>query len=267
MACTIGILGANGRMGHELVTAVCKDNQALLSAALVRKGHPLDGKKLTVASPLCTDITYQNDVSLAFQNADVIIDFTLPTATDGFLEMARDTQTPLVIGTTGLTQETHAIMEKVARIVPIVYGTNMSLGINVLNALVEKTAALLGEDFDIEILEMHHRHKKDAPSGTALTLGDFAARGRGVPLESVACFDRHGDAQKERALGEIGFATLRGGGVVCDHSVLFASDDDVLTLSHRALKRSIFAKGAVLAAKWVASQRPGLYSMRDVLGL
>tara|TARA_R110002095_G_scaffold171206_4_gene148772 strand:- start:1737 stop:2540 length:804 start_codon:yes stop_codon:yes gene_type:complete len=267
MVCHIGVLGANGRMGQELIKAICEDNQTLLKSALVRQGHDLDGKNLGILTPLCADLTYESDVSKAFEKSDVILDFTLPKATGAFLEKALERQTPLVIGTTGLSPEDHVLMEKVARTVPVVYGTNMSLGITVLNALVEQTATFLGEDFDIEILEMHHRHKKDAPSGTALTLGDFAARGRGVPFESVASFERHGEAQQARKKGDIGFATLQGGGVAGDHSVLFASEDEVLTLSHRALNRSVFAKGAVRAAKWVVTQEPGLYNMRNVLGL
>ena len=267
MVCHIGVLGANGRMGQELVRLICEDNQTLLSSALVRPGHDLEGKSLGMLMPLYSSAIYQSDLSLAFQKADVMIDFTLPTATATFLEKAIEMQTPLVIGTTGLSREDHELMENLARSVPVVYDTNMSLGITVLNALVEKTAALLENNFDIEILEMHHRDKKDAPSGTALTLGDFAARGRGVPFESVASFDRHGDKQKKRKAGEIGFATLRGGGVAGDHSALFASPEEMITLSHRALKRAVFAMGAVRAAKWVVTQEPGIYNMRNVLGV
>ncbi|NCP62089.1 MAG: 4-hydroxy-tetrahydrodipicolinate reductase [Alphaproteobacteria bacterium] len=267
MVCHIGVLGANGRMGQELMKVICEDNETLLSSALVRQGHDLEGKPLGLKNPLYGSALYQSDLSSAFQKADVMIDFTLPTATTGFLGKALEMQTPLVIGTTGLAREDHLLMEILARAVPVVYDTNMSLGITVLNALVEKTAALLGEDFDIEILEMHHRHKKDAPSGTALTLGDFAARGRGVPFDSVASFDCRGEKQTERKPGEIGFAVLRGGGVIGDHSALFTSQEEMLTLSHRALKRAVFAGGAVRAAKWVVTQEPGLYNMRNVLGL
>lgn len=267
MVCHIGVLGANGRMGQELVRIICEDNQTLLSSALVRPGHDLEGKSLGMLSPLYASAIYQSDLSLAFQKADVMIDFTLPTATAAFLKKALEMQTPLVIGTTGLTREDHSLMETISHTVPVVYDTNMSLGITVLNALVEKTAALLQDDFDIEILEMHHRHKKDAPSGTALTLGDFAARGRRVPLDSVASFDRHGKNQKERKTGEICFSSLRGGGVAGDHSALFASQEEMITLSHRALKRAVFAMGAVRAAKWVVTQEPGIYNMRNVLGV
>lgn len=267
MVCHIGVLGANGRMGQELVRIICEDKQTLLSSALVRPGHDLDGKSLGMRSPLYSSAVYESDLPLAFQKADVMIDFTLPTATAAFLGKARDRRTPLVIGTTGLRREDHELMADLARFVPVVYDTNMSLGITVLNALVEKTATLLAEDFDIEILEMHHRDKKDAPSGTALTLGDFAARGRGVPFDSVASFEGDGKKQKDRKAGDIGFATLRGGGVAGDHSALFASPEEMITLSHRALKRSVFAIGAVRAAKWAVTQEPGLYNMRNVLGI
>lgn len=255
----IGVLGASGRMGQTLVGAVLADNESVLRAATVRAGHELEGTKVR-----SRDLHYSANLGEAFQKCDVLIDFTLPPATALFLKEAIAAKTPLVIGTTGLSAAEHERMEELAHLVPVVYGTNMSLGINLLNALVEKAAHALGEEFDIEIQEMHHRHKKDLPSGTALTLGDYAARGRGVDLVDVKCV-RH--EQGERVPGQIGFSALRGGGVFGDHDVVMASDEEMITLSHRALTRSVFAKGALRAAKWVVTQPPGLYGMKDVLGL
>ena len=255
----IGILGASGRMGQTLVESVIADEGAVLRAATVRSGHGLEGTAVS-----SRDLQYSADLGEAFKCCDVMIDFTLPPATSLFMREAIAAKTPLIIGTTGLGAAEHALMEELARVVPVVYGTNMSLGVNLLNALVEKASKALGEDFDIEIQEMHHRHKKDLPSGTALTLGEYAARGRGVDLADVECV-RH--EQGERLPGQIGFSALRGGGIFGDHDVVMASDEEMVTLSHRALTRSVFAKGALRAAKWIVNQPPGLYSMGDVLGV
>ncbi len=255
----IGILGANGRMGKTLLEAVIADEGAILRAATVRSGNDLEGQPIP-----SQDICYETDLKTAFQHCDVMIDFTLPEATQSFLKAAISFKTPLVIGTTGLNTPEHHLMEELAHVVPVVYSTNMSLGITLLNALVENAARTLGEEFDIEILEMHHRHKKDLPSGTSLTLGEYAARGREVDIKNVQCSRHQHGARKP---GEIGFAALRGGGVFGDHDVILASDEEVITLSHRALTRSVFAKGALKAAKWIVTQPPGLYSMKDVLKL
>src|SRR3954462_11184788 len=198
--------------------------------------------------------------------ADVLVDFSAPDALDASLDQAIAASVPILVGTTGLQPEHHAKIERAAEQVAIIYAANTSLGINLLRHLVEETASRLGPDWDIEILEMHHRNKVDAPSGTALLLGQSAARGRDVPLNkhAVRSRDGHTGARKD---GDIGVATLRGGTVVGEHSVIFAGTGERITLSHSAEDRSIFAHGALTAARWGHGKKPGLYSMTDVLGL
>jgi 4-hydroxy-tetrahydrodipicolinate reductase len=197
---------------------------------------------------------------------DGIIDFTVPAATLALVELSAQARIVHVIGTTGIDATGEARIKAAARHARIVKSGNMSLGVNLLAAMVKRVAAALGEDFDIEIAEMHHRHKIDAPSGTALLLGKAAAEGRGITLEqrSVRSRDGHTGA---RPVGDIGFATLRGGSVVGDHTVMFAGPSERIELSHKAESRDIFARGAVRAALWAMDQKPGLYSMNDVLGL
>ena len=180
--------------------------------------------------------------------------------------LAAETGTALIPGTTGLSDEDQTKIADASKAVAIVQAANYSVGVNVLLGLAEQTAAMLGSEFDIEILEMHHRHKVDAPSGTALALGKAAAAGRGVDLDQVSDRVRDGHTG-ERTVGNIGFATLRGGMVVGDHSVIFASDDERIEITHKAADRGLFAKGAIRAAMWTEGKAPGLYSMRDVLGL
>ena len=204
------------------------------------------------------------DLAFATKHADAVIDFSRPEMTLSLLATLMKTPRPLVIGTTGFAPEQLQKIHDAAKSMPIVLAPNTSLGVNMLLGLVRETARILGEEFDIEIVEMHHRNKVDAPSGTALALGKAAAEGRQVALEKAAVYQRVGDTGK-REPGTIGFATLRGGDVVGEHTVMFANEGERVELSHIATNRNIFAKGALTAAEWVNGKKPGLYSMQDVL--
>lgn len=258
MGIRIGIIGAAGRMGHALAEAVAAEPQAVLAGAIERAGHPSVGQPILHGS----DVAIRDDAAAVAAGCDVLIDFSAPAALAASLALGK----PLVVGTTGLDASHHAAIDAAAQAQAVLQSANMSLGVNLLAALVRQAAARLGDDWDIEILEMHHRHKVDAPSGTALLLGEAAAHGRGVSLaeQSVRVRDGHTGPRPE---GAIGFATLRGGSVVGDHSVMLAGPGERVTLTHNAEDRAIFARGAVRAALWARDRKPGLYSMRDVLGL
>ncbi|NFV81681.1 4-hydroxy-tetrahydrodipicolinate reductase [Magnetospirillum aberrantis] len=257
----IGIVGCGGRMGQMLVKAVEAAQGAVLAGGTERPGSSLVGGTTgTTGAPV-----HDNAVAL-FAAADAVIDFTAPAATVAHAALAAETGTVLVVGTTGLSKEDEAMLVEAAKKVAVVYAPNFSVGVNLLMALTERAAAILGDDYDIEIVEMHHRRKVDAPSGTALGLGRAAAKGRAVELEQVWCKSRDGHTGA-RPKGEIGFATLRGGDVIGDHTVMFAAEEERVELTHKASTRAVFAKGAVRAALWAQGQKPGLYSMRDVLGL
>jgi 4-hydroxy-tetrahydrodipicolinate reductase len=263
----IGVVGAGGRMGRMLVQVITATDGARLAAASEASGAESLGKdagSLAGVDPL--GVTLSDDTASVFQTADVVIDFTVPVATAVHAELAAAHGTALVIGTTGLGAGEEAKVQSAAAETPVVWAPNMSLGVNLMFALTEQVARSLGDDWDIEIVEMHHKHKVDAPSGTALGLGEAAARGRGVELEQVSQRVRDGHTGARRA-GDIGFATLRGGNVVGDHSVIFATEGERIELTHKVGDRAIFARGAVRAALWTQGQKPGLYSMFDVLGL
>ena len=256
----IGIVGCSGRMGQMLVAAVQANPASVLSGGTERQGSSSIGQKLA------EDLVIGADPAHLFAASDAVIDFTSPAATRIHAELAAQHGTALIVGTTGLMAEDEALLQRTALTVPVVYAPNYSVGVTLLSILVERAAAALGEDFDIEIVEMHHRHKVDAPSGTALGLGRAAAKGRDVALDHVWCKARDGQTGA-RPKGEIGFATLRGGDVVGDHSVIFAGDGERVELTHKASNRSVFAVGAVRAALWTKDRQPGLYSMVDVLGV
>jgi len=219
---------------------------------------------LVGAKPVGVAVT--TDAKALFAASDAVIDFTVPTATKMHADLAAATGRALIIGTTGLGDDVRAAIAAATKKAVVVQAPNMSVGVNVLLALTEKLAATLGPEYDIDILEMHHRHKVDAPSGTALGLGEAAARGRNVALKDVARASREGQVGA-RPVGEIGFATLRGGDVVGDHTVVFAANGERIEVTHKASSREVFARGAVRAALWAKDRTPGLYSMRDVLGL
>jgi 4-hydroxy-tetrahydrodipicolinate reductase len=259
------VVGAAGRMGRMLVKTVAEIDGCRLVGAIEREGSPAlgqDAGSLAGTGPL--DVTVTDDPLPVFAQADGVLDFTAPAATTAFAALAA--RVVHVIGTTGLQEADFTRLEAAARHARIVQSGNMSLGVNLLAGLVRKVAATLGEDVDIEILEMHHRMKVDAPSGTALLLGEAAAEGRKVPLKERAVRSRDGHTGA-RNPGDIGFATLRGGSVVGDHTVIFAAQGERLELSHRAEDRTLFARGAVKAALWAFDKKPGYYTMADVLGL
>ena len=257
----IGILGALGRMGQAIAAEVIEAEGMEIVAVCDRPDHAQVGKPYPgTGAPL------SSGAAQVFSEADIVIDFTPPGATADHAELAAKLGKGLVVGTTGLSAEDEAALDKAAAVTAIMQAGNYSLGVNLLMALVRDAASRLGPDWDIDILEMHHRHKVDAPSGTALMLGDAAAAGRGVDLGDVRTPAREG-ITGERKEGSIGFAALRGGSVIGEHEVIFASQNERLVLSHKAENRSLFAAGAVRAAAWLAGQKPGRYAMKDVLGL
>ena len=256
----VGIVGCNGRVGKVLINE-------LLSGDWREHGLELaGGAARELPDPTQTTYFMTNNEEELFKNSDVVIDFTLPEGTRNHLDIAVEHKTALIIGTTGLTEADESAMRKAAEHIPIVYAANMSIGVNLLLALVEQAAARLNEEWDIEIFESHHKYKVDAPSGTALALGKAAATGRGNNFDAVAEYDRHGQIGA-REKGKIGFSVARGGDVVGEHTVYFYSAGERLELSHKASDRSLFAKGALRAAIWSEGKEPGLYSMRDILDL
>ncbi len=263
------VLGAAGRMGRTLVRIVAETRGASVHAAIERPGNALLGQDAgTLAGVAPAGVVLGDDLDTALDGADGILDFTAPASSVAVARLAAARGLVHVIGTTGFSAEDEAAIRQAAGAgAVIVKSGNMSLGVNLLASLVEQAARALGPDaFDIEIVEMHHRHKVDAPSGTALLLGQAAADGRGIDLgaSSVRVRDGHTGARED---GTIGFATLRGGSVVGEHQVILAGEGERIELAHRAEDRSIFARGAVRAALWAKDRSPGLYSMRDVLGL
>jgi 4-hydroxy-tetrahydrodipicolinate reductase len=268
MSIQLAIAGAAGRMGRALIAAAGSEADLEIVGGSERSGSPSLGADLGVLAGgeglgvACVDSTLA-----AAQTAQVWIDFTTPAASLAALTALRSTKVrAIVLGTTGFEPAQDAQIMQAAQHFSIVRSGNFSLGINLLMGLVKQAAERLGPDWDIEISEAHHRLKVDAPSGTALMLGQAAADGRGVSHSAVAAFDRHG-VTAARKSGEIGYAVARGGGIIGEHEVMFASDDEVIRFSHSALNRTIFAKGALAAARWAAGHGPGLYTMSDVVGL
>lgn len=250
----IVVAGAAGRMGRAILEEARAQGVAV-AGALEREGHASVGTALAGVAI--------SDRPGALAGKGVLIDFTAPQASLAAARLWAGSGAPLVIGTTGFSAGDEAEIKALAARAPIVKSGNFSLGVNLLAALVKQAAAALGPDYDIEIVEAHHRAKVDAPSGTALMLGRAAAAGRGELLEERLKLDRTG----ARESGAIGMAVIRGGGIIGDHDVIFAGASETVALSHRALDRSLFAKGAIAAARWAAARPPGLYSMADVLGL
>lgn len=261
------VVGVGGRMGRALVRTIAETTGVTLAAALTRPGSMIIGQDAGVLAGIdALDVKVSDDAQSAFAHADCVIDFTSPESSRVFAKEAAQAGIVHVIGTTGLSEADLHVIQEAAHKTVIVRSGNMSLGVNLLAALVRRVAKTLDIDFDIEILEMHHRHKVDAPSGTALLLGEAAASGRGISLKDHAQRVRDGHTGA-RIPGDIGFATLRGGSVVGDHSVIFAGEGERIELSHKAEDRAIFARGAVKAAIWGKGRAPGLYSMADVLGI
>ena len=266
----VAVAGAGGRMGRVLVEAVVAHPGLVLAAALDVSGSPALGRDAGEACGRATGVLVAADVDAALARADVLIDFTRPEGTLAHLAACARHRVAAVVGTTGLDAAQKDALAGFGRAVPIVFAANMSVGVNVLLSLVESAARALGPAFDIEIVEMHHRHKVDAPSGTALRLGEAAAAGAGVALGEHAVYARHG-VTGERKPGTIGFATLRGGDVVGEHVVVFAGTGERLELAHRATSRQLFANGALRAVEFAAGKRArgehGVFDMPEVLGL
>lgn len=256
----IGIVGSNGRVGKILI-------EELLSGYWKSHGLELSGGVMRDAGDRGHHTYFiTNDAEELFQHSDAVIDFTLPDGTIRHAALAAKYKKNLIIGTTGLNAQDEEKITIAARETTIVYSANMSVGVNILLALVEQAAQRLSDDWDIEIFESHHKYKVDAPSGTALAIGRAAASGRGHSLEMLADYNRHGHTgMRER--GKIGFSVARGGDVVGEHTAFFFSEGERLELTHKATNRSLFAKGALHAAVWSEGKPPGLYSMRDVLNL
>ncbi len=261
----IGIIGAAGRMGRNLTKAVVESG-CKVSGGIERKGSEFVGHDIgEVAGIGKLNLKIGDDLEKLVLASDAIIDFTSPESTLKVAELAAKNKKIHIIGTTGLSDEQKKQIEKFAKSATIVMASNMSFGVNLLAELVEKVAGILDESYDIEIVEMHHNKKVDAPSGTALMLGNSAAAGRKKKLSSVECRVRDG-VTGPRKKGEIGFATLRGGDVIGDHTVIFATEGERVELTHKASDRSVFARGAVKAALWAKGKKKGLYSMHDVIG-
>lgn len=269
MTVRIAIAGAGGRMGQALIEATLDAEDLALAGALDQARSPAIGADAGERSGRSTGVRVVSDVDAVVGVADVLIDFTRPAGTLAHLAACARAGVGAVVGTTGFDAAGKAEIAQRARTIPIVLAPNMSVGVAVLADLVERAARRLGPSFDIEIVEMHHRHKVDAPSGTALKLGEAAAAGAGVALTEHAVYAREG-VTGERKAGTIGFATLRGGDVVGEHTVIFAGAGERLELTHRATSRQNFAAGALRAARFIAARRAGgeagLYDMADVLG-
>ncbi len=263
----IVVTGASGRMGQMLVRTVTASDRAVLSGAVEREGHPWIGQDIGRAMGGAElGITVTDDPLEAFATAHAIIDFTTPAATLEFAALAAQARAVHVIGTTGMSDAELAKLKPAARHATIIRAGNMSLGVNLLVQLTRQVAAALDEDYDIEVIEAHHNQKVDAPSGTALMLGEAAAEGRGVSLDAAADRGRDGITGR-RTRGHIGFSAIRGGDIVGEHDVMFAAAGERIILRHVASDRAVFARGALKAALWGQGRKPGEYDMLDVLGL
>jgi 4-hydroxy-tetrahydrodipicolinate reductase len=262
----LAIAGVSGRMGRALLETVAADAGCELSGALDRSGSPLLGQDAGSAWGAPSGVRVTDQIPLALQGAQALIDFTRPEATLAYLDACVAGGVPLVIGTTGFDAQGRARIAAAAQNIPLVFAPNMSVGVNLLMKLAELAAQVLDEGYDIEIVEAHHRHKIDAPSGTALGLGQAVARATGRDLAGCAVYGREG-VTGERDPRTIGFATVRGGDIVGDHTLLFAGIGERVELTHKASSRATFAQGALRAAKWLRGRAPGLYDMRDVLNL
>ena len=263
----IGIVGAAGRMGRMLIAEVLGVEGWQLAGGTEPPGSGVLGQDLGLLIGAAEQgLRIGDDTGALFKASDAVVDFTHPDATAAHAALSGETGVALIVGTTGFEAQHMEALGRAAAKAAVVQAANMSIGVNLLLGLTEQVASALGDDYDIEIAEVHHRHKVDAPSGTALALGAAAAKGRGVNLEDVSDRGRDGEAGP-RIAGDIGFSVIRGGDVAGDHTVIFAGPGERVELTHKAGSRKIFARGAIRAALWTEGRAPGLYSMRDVLGL
>jgi 4-hydroxy-tetrahydrodipicolinate reductase len=262
----IAVFGANGRMGRAVTRVVTGSTDAEVVGACTEPGHETVGQDVGEFAGLgVIGVAITADPAEALADADVAIDFTLPAAVPANLAACQASGCRLVMGTTGLTAGHVALLDKTSETISILYGRNLSVGVNVFTELARQAARYLGPEWDVEITEAHHRYKLDAPSGTALQLGEAVADERGTDLDAVAIVGRSGHTG-ERPVGAIGINSVRAGNIVGDHTVAFVSDTEAVELTHHAVDRELFASGALRAAEWLQSQPPGLFSMRDVLG-
>lgn len=262
----IAIFGAGGRMGQALIRCARHLNDLQIVAAIESNKCPLLGKDAgIVAGTMDIGVLISDDTHKGANRAEVLVDFSFPSSSAKHALLAAEIKKPIVIGTTGLNREEQECLKKASARTAVLWSPNMSLGVNILNTVIGQIAGKLA-DYDIEIIETHHAHKKDAPSGTALRLAETAAAARGVSLDNVAVYGRNGIIG-ERPPGQIGVHAVRAGDVVGDHTVIFASEGERLEITHRASNRDCFAIGALRAAQWIAKRSPGLYDMRDMLGL
>ena len=261
----IGIAGCLGRMGKELTKKSIKDSRINFAGGFEHSEHNLINKNFSDILGCETNQTVKSNAEEIFLNSQVVIDFTTPDSSLINIKLAQKTKTPLVIGTTGLSSEINKCIIDTSNQIALFQSSNMSLGVNLLFHLVQKTSSILDDiNYDIEIAETHHRHKIDAPSGTAIMLGEFAAKGRNKNLDEVKVYDRTNKANK-RQTSEIGFSVTRGGEIAGEHNVSFIGENDRIDLTHKALNRSIFVNGAIEAALFLSKKKTGLYSMEDII--
>ncbi|MBY0354482.1 MAG: 4-hydroxy-tetrahydrodipicolinate reductase [Rickettsiales bacterium] len=258
----VGVAGCAGRMGMALMSGISAAPDLQLSGGSVRPGSGLQASALMLRQGL-GEVLMMDDIHALAQRSDAIIDFTNASYSLQVSDACARAQVAHICGTTGFSEVQKQRLQDSAAQVPVVWAPNMSIGVTLFTSLVEQAAHVLNDDYDVEIFEMHHQHKKDAPSGTALSLGRAAAAGRSIELDEKAFFDRTGARER----GSIGFASLRGGDVVGDHSVIFAGPGERFELTHRASSREIYVRGALLAVRWAHKKAPGFYSMRDVVGI
>lgn len=261
----IAIIGCNGRMGKNLLSQVILNPNTSLSGGFVRKNSEYENIDLgIIAGEKPIGIKASSDIASIINDCDALIDFSTPQLSLEITKLAANDRKTSIIGTTGFSDQQFLELKDYAKQIPIIWSANMSIGVNILQQLTTKLSEMLDDSYDIEILEMHHHNKVDAPSGTAILLGQAAAKGRKLDLNKVACKERNGLIGK-RKKGEIGFATLRGGDVIGEHSVIFACNGERIELTHKASNRNIFASGALRAAIWAKNQPAGFYTMQDVL--
>lgn len=267
MTTKIGIIGAGGRMGRMLIQAVAQNPDTTLSTAIERTGSSLvgvDAGELVGMDKF--DVALVDDLAKVIGDIDVLIDFSLPESTVKNIELCRDQGVNMVIGTTGLTAEQSALLTKASEKIAIVYAGNYSTGVNLSLKLLEMATKAFGDTADVEVIEAHHKHKIDAPSGTAYMMAETVANARGQNLSDVAIYGREGQTG-ERKAGSIGIHAIRGGEIVGDHTVMFIADGEIVEITHKARDRMTFASGAVRASVWVSQQKNGQFDMQDVLGL
>jgi len=263
----VGVIGAGGRMGRMLIEAVQNNPQTALKAAIERQGSSLVGADAgEVAAIGHLNVQIVDDLAAVINDIDVLIDFSLPDATENNIQICAEHNVAMVIGTTGFNEQQEQVLAKASEKITIVYAGNYSTGVNLSLKLLGMAAKAFGKDADVEIIEAHHKHKIDAPSGTAYMMAEAVAEARGQNLKDVAIYGREGQTG-ERESGTIGIHAVRGGEIVGDHTVMFIADGEVVEITHRARARMTFAAGAVRAATWVIEQEVGQYNMQDVLGL